>query len=287
MNRYFFCSDLHGKIERYNNLFHKIREELPRAVFLGGDLLPMHYLSVTAHRPELRDFVNNFLIRKLLVLKETLKNRYPHIFVILGNDDPRRYEKSFQELTKTGILHYIHQRVVKIDQFEIAGYSYIPPTPFLLKDWERYDVGRYVDPGCISPEEGKHTLPVSIKEEKYKTIAQDLKKLAGSIHFENSIFLFHSPPYQTLLDRAALDGRMIDNVPVDIHVGSIAIRRFIETYQPYITLHGHVHESSQLTGNWKDRIGRTVMFNAAHNGPELSLIKFDPHHPEKAQRELI
>ena len=91
---------------------------------------------------------------------------------------------------------------------------------------------------------------------RYSTILQDLEELAAEDDLERAIFLFHTPPYQTLLDRAALDGRMIEHVPVDVHVGSIAVRRFIEARRPLITLHGHVHESSSLTGAWQDRMGR-------------------------------
>ncbi|MEJ2636882.1 MAG: hypothetical protein P8184_16535 [Calditrichia bacterium] len=103
----------------------------------------------------------------------------------------------------------------------------------------------------------------------------------------NSIFLFHTPPYQTALDRAALDGKMIDYAPLDVHVGSIAVKRFIVGRQPLITLHGHVHESARITGKWQEKIGRTYAFSAAHDGPELALVKFDPEHPEKARRELL
>jgi len=42
-----------------------------------------------------------------------------------------------------------------------------------------------------------------------------------------------------------------------------------------VTLHGHVHESARLTGAWQDRIGRTVCLSAAHDGPELALVRFD------------
>jgi len=52
---------------------------------------------------------------------------------------------------------------------------------------------------------------------------------------------------------------------LDVHIGSIAIKRFIEDRQPYITLHGHVHESTALTANWKEYIGKTLAMNAAHN----------------------
>ena len=59
------------------------------------------------------------------------------------------------------------------------------------------------------------------------------------------------------------------------------------TRQPYLTLHGHVHESALITGAWKDKIGNTCCFSAAHHGKELALVRFDPEHPENAMRELI
>ena len=76
-------------------------------------------------------------------------------------------------------------------------------------------------------------------------------------------------------------------MPLDVHVGSIAIRRFIEDRQPLVTLHGHVHESARLTGSWRDTIGRTHLFSAAHDGPELALVRFDLGDIASATRELI
>lgn len=104
---------------------------------------------------------------------------------------------------------------------------------------------------------------------------------------DRSIFLFHSPPHQTKLDRVALDGKKVDHVPMEVHVRSLAIRRFIESRQPLITLHGRVHESARITGSWRDRIGRTHLFSAAHDGPELAVVSFDPRDPEGAVRRLI
>ena len=121
---------------------------------------------------------------------------------------------------------------------------------------------------------------------EYCTIMQDLQELAGDDDLENAIFLFHSPPYQTMLDRAALDGMMVDHVPLDLHVGSIAIRRFIEERQPLITLHGHIHESTRLTGSWREQIGRTRMFNGATDSPGLSVVTFHPEEPDGAARTL-
>ena len=161
------------------------------------------------------------------------------------------------------------------------------PLHFMLKDWERYDVSQYVDPGCVAPEDGSFSVETDKKRIKYETIQKDLVKLCDEDDLATSIFLFHSPPYQTKLDRAALDGKMVEHVPLDVHIGSIAIKRFIEERKPFITLHGHVHESTALTGCWTDQIENTICMNAAHDGPELSLIRFDLNSPEKAERELL
>lgn len=80
---------------------------------------------------------------------------------------------------------------------------------------------------------------------------------------------------------------MIDHAPLDVHVGSIAIRRFIEARQPLLTLHGHIHESSRITGSWKDSLGKTLMFSAAHDGPELCLVRFQLDSLETATRQLL
>jgi len=282
-----FVSDLHGLTDRYLKLFKVIEEERPRAVFMGGDLLPsgMYYKYQVEDATE--DYIHDFLIARLKKLRHDLKDRYPRIFMILGNDDPRSYEQDVLEIEKLGLWEYIHNRAVEFGQFIIFGYAYIPPTPFLLKDWERYDVSRYVDPGCIPLEEGKRTITVSESENKYSFIKTDLEKLSNGHNLEDSVFLFHTPPYRTNLDRAALDGRMVDHVPLDVNVGSIAVRRFIESRQPLLTLHGHIHESASLTGAWQDQIGRTRLFSAAHDGPELCLVRFELENLESAERKVI
>ena len=84
-----------------------------------------------------------------------------------------------------------------------------------------------------------------------------------------------------MLDRADLDGKKFDHAPLDVHIGSIAIKRFIIKYQPFITLHGHVHESSQLTGEWKQVFNQTLSFSAAYNGEKLAIVNFNTDNPKK------
>jgi Icc-related predicted phosphoesterase len=284
MTRALFVSDLHGRLDRYDKLLAAMGEERPGAVFLGGDLLPFG-------APLLPDGGDDFLIDwlgpRLEVLRARLGPAYPRVLAIFGNDDPRAEESSLGELERRGLVEHAHGRRLLLGSQVVYGYACVPPTPFALKDWERYDVSRFVDPGAVSPEEGHRSTPVPDTETRWGTIASDLEALVGAEDVSRALFLFHAPPYRTALDRAALDGRAVDHAPLDVHVGSIAIRRFIEARQPLATLHGHVHESARLTGAWQERIGRTVCLSAAHDGPELALVRFDLEAPAAASRELL
>jgi uncharacterized protein len=282
----FFVSDLHGHIDRYEKLFEVILRESPNIVFIGGDILPSYTYNIDSPQT-LDDFIDDYLIKKLHRLKDKMREKYPAINIILGNDDLKIEESKIHEASKTGIINYINFQKIELSGMKIFGYSYVPPTPFLLKDWEKYDVSRYIDPGCVSPEEGFRSVSAEEHSIKYSTIKEDLDILTNGEDLSKSVFLFHSPPYQTNLDRVPNDGKFFEHVPLDINAGSIAIRRFIEKSQPVLTLHGHIHESTQLSNSWKDKLGRTFCFNAAHNGPELSLIKFNLAQLNNAIRVLI
>jgi len=306
MSTWFFASDLHGHVDRYRALLETAARERPAAILLGGDLLPSGLAALTGGTPVQPprpiptgetpvpqpppvgdDFISDVVAPGFAALRDHLGHDYPQVYLILGNDDGRADEATLLDVEGSGLWTYLHDRRADCHGVPVVGYSFVPPTPFLLKDWERYDVSRFTDPGCVSPEEGWRTVPVDATEVRYATIADDLARLAGTADQGGAVWLFHAPPYQTALDRAALDGMMVDHAPLDVHVGSIAIRRFIEARQPRVTLHGHVHESARLTGAWQDRLGTTVALSAAHDGPELALVRFDPAVPASATRDLI
>lgn len=60
------------------------------------------------------------------------------------------------------------------------------------------------------------------------------------------ILVSHPPPYDCQVDK-------INN---GVHVGSTAVREFIEKYQPDLCLTGHIHEAVG-----EDTIGRTLVIN--------------------------
>lgn len=262
----FFVSDLHGKMSRYDHLIYAIETEKPDLVFLGGDLLPHARMNAG-------EFVTGYLPKKFGKLRKQMETDYPLIVMIPGNDDPAEYIPGFLSMEREGLWKYLHMNTLAYKEYMLCGYAMVPPTPFLNKDWEKFDVSRYTDPGCVEPTQGYRTLTPP-HDPEYATIQKDLDHLTGNLKPEKLIVLFHSPPYQSNLDRAALDGKYFDHVPLDVHVGSIAIQRFIEERQPLLTLHGHIHESALLTGHWYQYFQRTLAVNAAHHGPELALVRF-------------
>ncbi len=76
----------------------------------------------------------------------------------------------------------------------------------------------------------------------------------------------HTPPWGGALDRSHLGG----------HGGSRAVRRWIEEWQPLLTLHGHIHESPYLSGHWAEYIGGTICINPGAAGePTLQAVIFE------------
>jgi Icc-related predicted phosphoesterase len=283
MTRAIFISDLHGSKEKYSFLFEQILLYKPEVVFIGGDILPHFegYRDSASIGGE--DFIYDYLVVELQRIRDILGDEYPRIFIIPGNDDSRASETSFLDISSSRLISYINQRIVRFKEYLILGYAFVPPTPFLNKDWEKYDVSRFDDVGCIPPDAGYRSIPVSEYEARYSTIKDDLQEMMEGLEKEKTVLLMHSPPYQTKLDRAALDGKFVDHVPLDVHIGSIAIKRLLEKYKFHLSLHGHVHESTRITGAWRDTVGDNIAFQGASERKELMLIRFDLDNPDKAE----
>ena len=78
----------------------------------------------------------------------------------------------------------------------------------------------------------------------------------------------HSPPHYTRLD-VLYNGH---------HVGSKSIRTFIEQKKPFLTLHGHIHEASDVSGTFWDKMGDTISINTGQTSKSLMAVTFDLEH---------
>jgi Icc-related predicted phosphoesterase len=138
-------------------------------------------------------------------------------------------------------------RIIEVDEsHEMISCGWVNPSP-----WK------------TAREEGDDKLEERL--EKYISLVQNK---------ENAIFNFHAPPYQTKLDEAPLLDEELNPIiqggsTVMVPVGSKAVKKMIEKYQPFLALHGHIHESS---GSIK--IGRTYSVNPGSEYAEGILRAF-------------
>jgi Icc-related predicted phosphoesterase len=92
------------------------------------------------------------------------------------------------------------------------------------------------------------------------------------------VVVLHSPPRDTVCDLIATRQ----------HVGSRAIRAFVEARQPRVVLSGHIHESPRVSGAWRDRLGETPVVNPGQFGSrELAGVWFDPARPADTLRHTV
>jgi len=138
--------------------------------------------------------------------------------------------------------------------------------------------------GWVNPSPWKTT-----REEEDDKLEERLERYISQLkNVESAIFNFHAPPYQTKLDEAPLLDKDLNPIiqsgsVVMVPVGSKAVRKMIEKYQPFLGLHGHIHEAS---GSMK--MGRTYCVNPGSEYAEgilrAFLIEFKGNQITKLQR---
>lgn len=134
-----------------------------------------------------------------------------------------------------------------------------------------------------------HTPWATPREESEEQLFERLDALARQVRDpRRAIFMIHVPPHDSGLDEAPL---LDENLRPTISagdvlrgpVGSTAVRRIIETYQPLLSVHGHIHESGG-----ERRIGDTLAINpgseANHGILRGYLIDIGKKGVELAQR---
>ncbi|MHA1631554.1 MAG: metallophosphoesterase family protein [Candidatus Freyarchaeota archaeon] len=154
------------------------------------------------------------------------------VVVMPGNDDEFVIDPVIKSFEDRGIIYPL-DKVFEIEGHEVISSAYANPTPW--------------------------NTPREMEE---KDLEKHLKKHIDKLkNVENSIFNFHVPPYGTRLDLAPKLSKdlKIETVAGSVeyvHVGSKAVRKLEEKYQPMLGLHGHIHESTAI-----ENIGRTLCLN--------------------------
>ncbi len=242
-----YTADLHGNKEYYKKLIAKAKNYEIKSVVIGGDLCPKGGPTVEDAVKTQKEFLKNFFIPELSKIKK-------EIFFIMGNDDFKINELILKN-NENNNLKYINKKKFNLFNKNIVGYSFVNPTPFRLKDWEKFEDEKKETPQQLHDYEIR-----TVKKEK-GTIKEDLINLIKLSNPKKTIYVIHAPPFNTKLDITTSGA----------HVGSKAVREFIEKEQPYLALHGHIHESPQMSGSFIDRIGKTTCINVGSSYPENKL----------------
>ena len=257
--RILFVADIHVN---QDHLAQTLDETLSRDVdvlIIGGDIVP-HNLP-QAHAMGMLDAQAMYIEGTLIPgLKNLKAKRDVKIFLDFGNDDFMA-NRPLLEQYHGKLLHLMHfQRHSLTREVDLVGYMMVPPTPFQRKDWERPDAQDIpYPPGSRVRLKGYLTGNGYIEEtvldlDDNKTIEKGLAKLSGQID-RPFIFVAHCPPFDTPLDMLSSG----------VHVGSIAIRRFIEKWSRrkklVASLHGHIHESFQVSKSSNTRINGVLSIN--------------------------
>jgi Icc-related predicted phosphoesterase len=300
--RLVYTADLHGDIDSYRSLLDLAAATGARAAIVGGDLLP-HAIRLGDALETQREFVE----RQLRPLLARFRAEHPgvDIYLLAGNDDWAGAIAALDELERDGLAFPLHERVYRLptndqrpttngeeaavvgDQWSViedalflAGYACVPLTPFSIKDYERRDDGP-LPPSSFAMAyvswEGE-IRPVKAGELAARpSIAEALAGLATRSDPRRTIYVCHAPPADTPLDQ----------MPGGRHVGSKALRAFIERRTPPLTLHGHIHEAPQLSGHYAARLGSTWSVNPGHDPRRFGAVALDTEDIEATMTHTV
>jgi len=279
--RIVYASDLHGNTSHYDELLGLASSEHAQALVLGGDLLPSpHGLSSPAGRADSHERQLGYLLSELLPRLEMLQINAVGVFLLLGNYDMGSVAGPFEaECASRGFLT-LHDQVRESQGEFFAGLTSVNFTPFPLKDWETYDLEEGdVGAGAADQHDPRAVFTVE-RADGFVPLAATLERLGRKVPSRagEATYVLHAPPHGCGLDLVSRR---------DPPVGSRAVRRFIETAQPRLTLHGHIHESPHLSGRWAARLGQTLAIQPGQAVDRLHAVVVDTLHPLETARHTI
>ena len=233
---------IHGRVERLETEkdVARARERIANLGFYDISLDEHEYTSMRDD-PDAVDAVwrrlaSERLQRWISMTEERLGPVGIRCFVSGGNDD---LTEVMATLPAAGTRSFIgcEGRVVSLDDsHQMVSMPYVNPTPW-------------------------HT-PREADEDRLADMIEE--QVAGVGDLGRAVFNFHAPPIDSTLDTCPLLDASTEppsqvvrgGQPVLYGAGSTAVRRALESHQPLLGLHGHIHESQSAA-----HIGRTRCIN--------------------------
>ena len=258
-------SDLHQRIEKWQDLVDAVRKEQPRFVLIAGDLLPK-VASVNGQK--------KFFARMRGYFQAMRQAGPVTSLTYLGNDDAHILEPLLDELAAEGLCVNLNGRVHREEGLVFCGMNRVRDYPFGYKHWCVRD-GNYLacaeqfcGEGLELNENGRYMNLDNLAHylTSKPSLADELNRVKEQLHpgeIARSIWMVHQPPNRLGMDILG-NGRQ---------VGSPTVLRFIEESQPLLGCSGHIHESPyQLGGQWRAQVGRTTWLQPGQMGHRLHYV---------------
>jgi Icc-related predicted phosphoesterase len=282
----FFATDLHGSEVCYRKFIAAAKFYGADLLILGGDLTgklvvplvavaddeylaELHGEEVTVRAGALEDFEGRIANEGLYVARMT-----PAEHERLAAS-PEAVEALFLELMLERLRSWCDYAIDRLEGTDIA----VITTPgnddppeidavirehggdrVLLMEGEIYEAAPGIE--MLNTGYSNETPWDTPREHPEEFVREHIEEMSARLKDPGSaIFNIHVPPFDSGLDTAPLlDENLVVQTSMGAQltapVGSTAVRAAIESHQPVLSLHGHIHESGGTA-----RIGRTVAIN--------------------------
>jgi hypothetical protein len=280
-----FAADLHGSEIVFKKIFSCAKTNNVDAIIISGDLTGSIVVPIIADGDKYfcKSFGSNINIdgSELNEFKENISNTgaYP---IIISQREYEELLKSIQ-IDKNKLTNLVEIRLSKWVAYaeEISNELNIRVL-MMSGNSDPYDIDKIIGKSkiirnpdyatielfklySIVGESNANKSPFNClrdidDEELYKKIKKKVDRIDQK-DMGTAIFVFHAPPFNSTLDNAIEVDKNLKPVLMGGHAmtkpaGSRGVRKIIENYQPMLSLHGHMHESSAVA-----KIGRTLCVN--------------------------
>ena len=271
-----YTADIHLSSRHLHHFLFAAEKLDVDCLVIGGDLVPA---DIRQEGGKIKNCIvpqGEWLKNIFLPEIKAFARKYPEkkICFDLGNDDlmTNRHVLEKDDGKSYNLIHYTITEL--LPDLALVGYMNIPLTPFMLKDWELPDRKDHLGRGSNLRKKGIKTGSGKTRNVKLtvnRTIEGQLSQLTDEMTCSrwdgyNFIFVCHCPPADTALDL------MYGNH----HVGSESVRFFIEQWAAsgrlLTALHGHIHESPELSGQVWSFLGSVPCFNVGQQEKVLQAL---------------
>src|SRR6478736_4374977 len=271
LTRLFFASDFHGSQRIFRKFINAAKYYEADVLIMGGDVvgklaIPViresngyfraHLMGKTEHLEGQAD-LKNFEDR-IGTLGYYSKIMDEDEYQAIQSDRPA-VDRLFHDLARERLASWIDLAETRlagsgVKCFVIGGNDDDPEVLELLKDANMQSI--------VFCNRTPWKTPREVDDDDLGKMIEGLS--GGVADTQHSIFNFHVPPVDSTLDTCPMldwstspPTQIVKGGQAVMHgAGSKAVRRAIETHQPLLSLHGHIHESGGVV-----KIGRTTSVN--------------------------